>query len=244
MNKLFSGEKAGGYTAEQLHKIHERLIAEKELKSVHFDYFIESLTAALSEVGLSVPLMEEVHSHLKPFRSIFEQATTQYSMSREERLFFALDDDADGSLPEGDLIQALSSVGLGPGDKRLAELYERLDINQGLPLNQRSFSQIVGSAGLLVERAFQGTLVIPDFEDFSRKTTRIFDDVKLNTSGIQAQYIPPLAEAEPERFGVAIVTIDGQVFAHGDHEMDFSIQSMCKPFNYCFAVEELGAEHV
>ena len=40
------------------------------------------------------------------------------------------------------------------------------------------------------------------------------------------------------------MTTDGQVFAHGDAAVDFSIQSTCKPFNYCFASEELGADTV
>ena len=61
-----------------------------------------------------------------------------------------------------------------------------------------------------------------------------------NRSGKQADYIPPLAQADPERFGVAIVTVDGQVYQMGDAAVDFSIQSMCKPLNYCFALEELG----
>ena len=49
---------------------------------------------------------------------------------------------------------------------------------------------------------------------------------------------------DPEQFGISIVTVDGQIFSHGDAEVDFSIQSTCKPFNYCFAVEELGADRV
>jgi glutaminase len=41
-----------------------------------------------------------------------------------------------------------------------------------------------------------------------------------------------------------VFTVDGQVYSIGDAEVDFSIQSTCKPFNYCFAVEELGADVV
>ena len=65
-----------------------------------------------------------------------------------------------------------------------------------------------------------------------------------NQDGKQATYIPPLAQVDPEQYGIAIVTVDGQLFVRGNHDVDFSIQSMCKPFNYCFALEELGAEKV
>ena len=115
-------------------------------------------------------------------------------------------------------------------------------MNGGEPLELNSFIQIIGSAGLLVERALQGGLAIPDFQNFSNRMDEMFKVVKGNTGGQQAKYIPPLAEVEPEQFGIAIVTTDGQVYLHGEHDSDFSIQSMCKPFNYCFAVEELGAK--
>lgn len=244
MQRLFSGEEAGGYTSEQLYKIHEDLIVNRGLKTIHFDYFVDSFLSALRDEKLAPSLMQEIQSHLKPFRKIFEQATTEYFMSREERLFFALDNDGDGSVPESDIREALKSAGLGPEDKRLESLYEGLKINQGEPLTLRSFSEIIGTSGLLVERALQGGLAIPDFEDFCKRVDEIFEVVKKNVSGLQAQYIPPLAEAEPEKFGVAVVTADGQVYTQGDHGVDFSIQSMCKPFNYCFAVEELGADEV
>lgn len=244
MQKLFSGEEAGGYTSEQLYKIHEDLIVNKGLKTIHFDYFTDSFLSALREEELDSQLMVEIQAQLKPFRRIFEKATTDYFMSREERLFFALDDDGDGIVPESDIREALNAAGLGPEDKRLEDLYEGLKINQGEPLTLRSFGQMIGTSGLLVERALQGGLAIPDFQDFSARIDEIFQVVKKNVSGLQAQYIPPLAEAEPEKFGVAIVTTDGQVYTQGDHDVDFSIQSMCKPFNYCFAVEELGTDEV
>jgi glutaminase len=41
-----------------------------------------------------------------------------------------------------------------------------------------------------------------------------------------------------------VVSIDGQLLEIGDTETDFSVQSSCKPFNYCFALDDLGAEKV
>ena len=131
-----------------------------------------------------------------------------------------------------------------PSDDRLLNLYSSLAANRGKPLDFRAFINIVGTAGLLVERALQGGLAIPDFTDFAARVDKIFEVVRRNETGEQATYIPPLATIEPEQFGLAVVTIDGQLLVRGNHDVDFSIQSMCKPFNYCFAVEELGAEKV
>ena len=90
----------------------------------------------------------------------------------------------------------------------------------------------------------RGQLALPDFNDFSKNLDKIFDEVKKIRGGELASYIPPLAEVDPDQFGIAIVTIDGQIYQRGDSQTDFSFQSMCKPFNYCFALEALGLEEV
>ncbi|MCA9540149.1 MAG: glutaminase, partial [Myxococcales bacterium] len=163
-------------------------------------------------------------------------------MSRAQRIFFALDDDGDGRVPRSALRDALINSGLEPTDERVAALFDELSSDD--ELHADAFEGMLGSAGILVERALQGGLAVPDFADLSRHLDEMFDETHKNTSGKQADYIPPLAAAEPEKFGVAVVTIDGQIYSRGDVEQDFSIQSMCKPLNYCFAVEERGAADV
>ena len=63
-------------------------------------------------------------------------------------------------------------------------------------------------------------------------------------SGEVATYIPELQKADPEEFGICLVTTDGQVFAAGDCDRPFTIQSISKPFTFGMAVEELGHEKV
>ncbi len=63
-------------------------------------------------------------------------------------------------------------------------------------------------------------------------------------SGEVATYIPELAKADPNWFGISIVTVDGQVFEVGDCEQLFSIQSISKPFVYGIALEDHDTEHV
>lgn len=66
---------------------------------------------------------------------------------------------------------------------------------------------------------------------------------ELNT-GTLAAYIPELAKADPNWFGISIVTVDGQIFQIGDVEQKFTIQSISKVFVYGMALEDLGRDRL
>ena len=66
----------------------------------------------------------------------------------------------------------------------------------------------------------------------------------LNTGGQVANYIPELASASPEWFGISLVTTDGVTFDVGDWDRLFSIQSISKPFVFGLALEDHGREQV
>ena len=53
-----------------------------------------------------------------------------------------------------------------------------------------------------------------------------------------ATYIPELAKADPEWFGICLVTAGGQVYEAGDTRQAFTIQSISKPFVYVLALED------
>lgn len=63
-------------------------------------------------------------------------------------------------------------------------------------------------------------------------------------SGKVASYIPELARVDPDRFGIALVAVDGRSLAVGDAELPFTIQSASKPFVYGMAVDEHGRDRV
>ncbi len=56
--------------------------------------------------------------------------------------------------------------------------------------------------------------------------------------GEVATYIPELAKADPNWFGICLVTADGQVYEVGDSQREFTIQSISKPFIYGMALED------
>jgi len=62
--------------------------------------------------------------------------------------------------------------------------------------------------------------------------------------GEVARYIPELAKADPEWFGISLTTTDGKVYETGDTRQPFTIQSISKPFVYGLALEDVGREAV
>lgn len=58
--------------------------------------------------------------------------------------------------------------------------------------------------------------------------------------GKVADYIPALAKVDPSRFGLAVVTVGGEVFTLGDAEEPFSIQSVSKVFTLTMALGRVG----
>jgi glutaminase len=58
--------------------------------------------------------------------------------------------------------------------------------------------------------------------------------------GHVADYIPALARVDGNRFGLAVITTDGEVFETGDAWMPFSIQSISKVFTLTLALQRHG----
>lgn len=69
-------------------------------------------------------------------------------------------------------------------------------------------------------------------------------DVQDQDAGEVADYIPQLRDADPQRLALALCTTDGHSYAVGECEIEFSIQSISKPFVYALALEQRGFEVV
>lgn len=59
-----------------------------------------------------------------------------------------------------------------------------------------------------------------------------------------ADYIPELADANREHFGIAGVGVKGRIIEIGDTTVPFTIQSISKPFVYGLALEDHGRDGV
>lgn len=72
----------------------------------------------------------------------------------------------------------------------------------------------------------------------------VLDAARPDTSGAVASYIPELANVEPERLGIALVSTRGDVHDAGDSDVAFTIQSVSKPFVFALALDALGVDEV
>lgn len=61
-------------------------------------------------------------------------------------------------------------------------------------------------------------------------------------SGKQADYIPALAQVNPDQFGVYLKTLDGEDYSLGQFDTKFSIQSISKVFSLSIALSLKGKE--
>lgn len=69
------------------------------------------------------------------------------------------------------------------------------------------------------------------------------EHVGLDDGGL-ADYIPELAKVDPDGFGLALSSADGHVYESGDAGVEFTIQSISKPFTYALALDQIGAAAV
>lgn len=65
-----------------------------------------------------------------------------------------------------------------------------------------------------------------------------------NNDGKLADYIPELDRVDPNGFGLSLSMADGYVYESGDTAVEFTIQSVSKPFTYALALECIGMDAV
>jgi glutaminase len=75
-----------------------------------------------------------------------------------------------------------------------------------------------------------------------RVLDRVHHEARANRDGAVADYIPELTRADPDLFGLALSTLDGAVYAAGDADIPFTIQSVSKPFVMALAIEDSGLD--
>jgi glutaminase len=102
----------------------------------------------------------------------------------------------------------------------------------------------ITTAVILVVIASTVRADMPSDDDIRRvvgEAHAAFKDVK---EGANANYIPILDTVPSDLFGIVVVTADGAVFAAGDVDYKFSIQSVSKPFTAALIMAQQGPEAV
>jgi glutaminase len=97
-------------------------------------------------------------------------------------------------------------------------------------------TQVIGQA-----KKGKATTTVSPYQTAINNAYAKFKDLK---EGKNADYIKELANVDPNIYGIAIVTADGQVFTAGDLNSRVSIQSISKVFTAARVIEEQGAKAV
>src|SRR5215218_8871991 len=79
---------------------------------------------------------------------------------------------------------------------------------------------------------------------FRQYLIQLYERYRNLEDGAVATYIPELARANPDWFGISVVTAAGQTFSVGQCQQTFTIQSVSKPFIFGLALEEQGRDVV
>lgn len=164
------------------------------------------------------------------------------------RLFTSLGVDGEGTVALEELAARLRQSGISDTDPRVVDVWATLRRGAGIEGAARigldRFTDLCKKGGDVVAKAIKGDFVIPDFGALQTEVSGIYENLRRIGDGRVADYIPQLGRVDPEKFGIALCTTDGQRFAVGDADTLFCVQSMCKPINYCLTLEEHGAEVV
>lgn len=88
------------------------------------------------------------------------------------------------------------------------------------------------------------TGAVPSGAQIDRQLVAAYRHAERHHEGTVADYIPILARADREAFGLCIADVEGGVHEVGDSRMRFSIQSISKAFVYALLVEQIGHERV
>ena len=90
----------------------------------------------------------------------------------------------------------------------------------------------------------QKTEELPGHAHLRKTLDRLHKKYSACHEGNVATYIPELAKANPDHFGVAVVGIDGEIYEAGETSAEFTIQSISKAFVFGLAVETHGRDAV
>ncbi|MFO7630283.1 MAG: glutaminase [Prochlorococcaceae cyanobacterium] len=126
------------------------------------------------------------------------------------------------------------------GDFRLATTMARLQELAEQRIDFDGFAALVGEELLMLCCTFKSQVVNPDWPEFCSDMNTVLEHVAPDHSGSNADYIPILRDADSEKWGVALCSVDGQHMDIGDVDACHSIQSVSKPITYAFALEREG----
>ncbi|MEA5467977.1 glutaminase A [Spirulina sp. 06S082] len=103
---------------------------------------------------------------------------------------------------------------------------------------------MIVDSNLPLIKPLQTTTTPPTTTPFQSYLTSLHEKYLSLNDGAIADYIPELAAAKQEWFGISVVTTAGKIFEVGDSDRHFTLQSISKALVYGMALEDCGREIV
>jgi len=116
--------------------------------------------------------------------------------------------------------------------------------NRGLAATRRFLSAAVMLAVLVTPALAAKKKAAPAASPYQSAVDAAYAKFKDLKEGKNADYIPALAEVDPNIYGIALVTVDGKVYTAGDLTSEVSIQSISKVFTMALVMEEQSPEAI
>lgn len=162
----------------------------------------------------------------------------------EKRFFNSFKTDNNDTIKITDIIHKIQNEGFLHDDPRLKDIFHNFKQYPSNTIDYIQFKSCIEKHICIFNKIMTKQLIIPDFPQFTENIKNIYDLTEYDRGGHVADYIPQLKRVNPDQYGISVCTVDGQRYNIGDTNVDFSVQSCCKPINYGIALESLGEEYV
>ena len=138
------------------------------------------------------------------------------------------------------LFNFIKQSGISLDDNRIKSDLDLLDDK----IIESDFIDLINTNILLFKKIFEKDLIISDWINFTKNIDSIYNNLIDYDKGKITDYIPQLANVNPNLFSVSICSIDGQIYNKGDYNNEFCVQSCSKPITYLIASDLLGGDYV
>ena len=163
----------------------------------------------------------------------------------EKRFFLSFIENDENNIQKNKIIEVLNKYGFYEDDPRLSKFFNNLKlIIKGNNIQYEEFKYCVENHICILKKILTQDCIIPRFNEFCDEIKIIYEKTLSCNEGKNADYIPQLSRVNPEQYGISVCSIDGQRYNIGNTDIDFTVQSCCKPINYGIALENMGEDYV
>lgn len=178
---------------------------------------------------------------IKNIMSLSEEEYEDKNIDIESyKLYFEHLSKNDNFIKKKVLLNFIKNRGISTNDNRIKEEIKNIDDE----INETMFVDLLNTNVILFKKIFENDLIINNWSEFTNSIDTIYEKTKTKNSGKLADYIPQLANVNPDLYGISICTIDGQIYNKGDYKTEFCVQSCSKPITYLIASDLKNADYI